>query len=97
MPEFRIPTTPEEWAAIEPNGTDLLVGMASAESDERDDGCRVDRGAAAARLLERERVTNEHVERLAVELMRRDYPPDTLAYYTKLDTRREEARRILEG
>lgn len=49
MPEFRLPTTPEEWAAIEPNEKDALVVRAG--------GCAARYGviAAAARLLERER------------------------------------------
>ena len=52
MPEFRLPTTPEQWAAVVPNETDEDIQTSACDCDRALD---LDRIAAAARLLERER------------------------------------------
>lgn len=53
MPEFRLPTTPEEWAAVEPRPEDRLLTAEWLVGDPR----RASESSlvAAARLLELER------------------------------------------
>ena len=58
MPEFRLPTTPEQWAAVEPNETDAALlnsaelHLAYTQKSEFDKHLAL---AAAARLLTWER------------------------------------------
>ena len=71
MPEFTMPTTPEQWAAIKPNETDIRC--AEQHMREMNDGHEPyapavyawARGMAAARLLERERCVRALSEWLA--------------------------------
>ncbi len=83
MPDrFELPTTPEQWAAIEPNETDRKLNRAWLESESY---TYADSLAAASRLLERERC----VEALKRVLL-------TEYQYMKLVTSLDaEARRIL--
>ena len=93
MPDFRLPTTPEEWAAIKPNDADI----ACAEQHMRfmNDGHEPyapavyswAKGMAVARLLERARC----VAALAVYL-----GPDDRRMRRAVRNALAEARRILE-
>lgn len=95
MPDrFELPTTPEQWVAIEPNDTDIRC--AERHMREMNDGHEPyvpavygwARGMAAARLLERERC----VERLAEWFGTQGGFDDDMSAARD----RAEARRILE-
>ena len=65
---FSLPTTPEQWAAVEPNETDHQVASSWSESPcYREDGTPVmaNSACAASRLLERERCVRALSEWLA--------------------------------
>ena len=81
MPEFTIPTTPEQWAAVEPNETDQLLHDAMSN----DAGAL--QLAAASRLLEHEK----NVTELAKWMCRKfGSPSDSPSDFEP------DARRILE-
>lgn len=63
MPEFTLPTTPEQWSAIKPNETDYELGVNWLISHEHPASGAV--MAAASRLLERERCVRALSEWLA--------------------------------
>lgn len=86
MAEFRIPTTPEEWAAVEPNKTDWSVTASIFAAADMPKGSVADpdKIAAAARLLERERC----VAALATHLF---------DGAESMSVAQAEARRILTG
>ena len=90
MPEFTLPTTPEQWSAIKPNETDYELGVNWLISHEHPASGAV--MAAAARLLERERC----VERLAKQLAFDHSETWGRLEEARRDHRRLEARRILE-
>ena len=94
MPEFTLPQSAAEWAAVETNETDAALlnsaelHLAYTPKSEFDKHLAL---AAASRLLERERC----VERLAQEIVRRG---DTLqpGHQPTNAEAAAEARRILE-
>lgn len=83
MPEFRLPTTPEEWAAIEPNESDRGLVVSWAREDPRCNSLSAESLAAAARLLGRERC----IAALATHLFDGS---------ESMSVAQSEARRILE-